>query len=1051
MRDRSLLKEYRNLADGEARHRFCREFERNFSVIAPAGVGKTRAIVDRLVNITLADGEIPSSILPQLLVVTYTRKAAEEMKARARGELLRRGVHPDRIGLFDQVFFGTIHSLCLDIVGNHGYLMGIPSSVDLLEKEEPLWLEFVRGRDDLTAALPREARAHFQRHAELGRIVELARRWPDSEGEDSTVGPFPEIDLTAVQDFVPNRRSEANVKAGQQRLRNWSEDLANGVPYLPIPEINTGGKEFVGLVEEAFLPLRKWLSRAAQSLVSALAGEYRRYRLERGLLTYDDMVSCAAQLLRLPEPGRSLRGQGYRIILDEAQDTDAAQFEVLLGLAQSPHRWGAERGFVETPPEPGRFCMVGDPQQSIYGSRVNLSTYLGIGRSLEASGGAEVLRFSVTFRCDVEIVRVVNGLFPRILDGGAGQVAFESLRPRLDAGPGAVIRCKLRPPDSLAEGVGVEEAAGAEALALGRWLVDRGLTGLGVSNWQDVAILCPRKNWLLRIHYALVEVGLASVIHSRGDTRGDNPAYAWLTGLLVSLAEPDNGFEVVGVLRDIFGISDHHLANYGPSFAPQDSRRNPFSIGAVVPRDGIVGDTLNQLAQLRDTCDGLALRDAVDEAVEETLLSDRLEALPSYPPGYLARSLDTCLTEVANSEEEEVSLQELAGKLRAGFDQVLDEEDGERDQIRLITCHKAKGLEWEVVILPHLFREIGFPQERYPRVFHAGEGPHLVLGRAVQPEAFREHQQRLRRQECERLLYVALTRARRLLVLADSEGFFPPRKSGSKFSFAQLLQVQEKGHNRARWSEFPEFSHSPGTDLEAIEPDRLGEINSQPLEESRFRTAREVGDRLIRHRTPSTLDRAERDIGDRFETDFPAAEPPAEIEAEASLDAVAYGTWWHEMLETNPWETGRDAWRRHFATHLEACPAPDRGEHELRLFQNSRLSSDLLEEDLVIRTEVPFLWRSGRFEAFDGFIDLVAWNPKEGSWLLVDWKTDLLPEGDTQSLTGRYTAQIRAYREAVQAIVGETVKAGLFSTATGTFVAIDFHRKDGEGNRGLRR
>ena len=303
MRDRSLLKEYRNLADGEARHRFCGNSKGTFQSSLQQGSERPGPLsIGSSISLWLT-GEIPSSILPQLLVVTYTRKAAEEMKARARGELLRRGVHPDRIGLFDQVFFGTIHSLCLDIVGNHGYLMGIPSSVDLLEKEEPLWLEFVRGRDDLTATLPRETRAHFQRHAELGRIVELARRWPDSEGEDSTVGPFPEIDLTAVQDFVPNRRSEANVKAGQQRLKNWSEDLANGVPYLPIPEINTGGKEFVGLVEEAFLPLRKWLSRAAQSLVSALAGEYRRYRLERGLLTYDDMVSVRRGSCDCPNPG----------------------------------------------------------------------------------------------------------------------------------------------------------------------------------------------------------------------------------------------------------------------------------------------------------------------------------------------------------------------------------------------------------------------------------------------------------------------------------------------------------------------------------------------------------------------------------------------------------------------------------------------------------------------------------------------------------------------------------------------------------------------------
>ena len=1036
MRDRAATAEYRNLADGEPRRRFCREFEKNFSVIAPAGVGKTRAIVDRVINITLADGETPASLLPQLLVVTYTRKAAEEMKARTRGELLRRNVHPDKIGLFDQVFFGSIHSLCLDIVRNHGYVMGISSSVDLVEREEPLWLEFVRARDDLTAALPREAQAHFQRHAELGGIVELARQWPDSDGEESTLGPYPEIDLTAALNFVPYRRSRANVEAGQRRLSYWSEDLADGVPYLPLPNIRTGGKEFVGLVEEAFLPLRKWLSKAAQSLVRALAEEYRRYRVERGLLTYDDMVSHAVQLLRLPESGRNLRSRGYRVILDEAQDTDAAQFEVLLGLTQSPDDWREGQRIDEAPPGPGRFCMVGDPQQSIYGSRVNLSTYLDTGRQLEESGGAEVLRFSVTFRCDVEIVRAVNGFFPRILDGRAGQVAFEPLRPRPDAGPGTVIRCKLSAPDSFDTGVGVEEAAGAEALALGRWLADRGLSGLGVSNWQEVAILCPRKNWLLRIHYALREVGLASVIHSRGDTRGDNPSFAWLTGLLVCQAEPDNGFEVVGVLRDIFGISDHDLARYVHGFQCEGGKGNPFQISVVIRRDGTVGDTLNQLARLRETCAGLALRDAVETLIEETQLRERLEALPGYPTGYLARSLDACLTDVANSEEEGGSLQKLAGELRAKFDQLLDEEDGERDQICLITCHRAKGLEWDVVILPHLFREIGFPQERYPRVFHAGEGPRLVLGRALQPETLRARQQRLRRQEYERLLYVAATRARKFLVLVDFEGFQPRAKAGSNFSFAQLLQIQENGHSRAMWKEFPESSHSPVTDLETIETDRLGEISSQPLEKSYFRTAREVGNRFIRHRTPSTLDRAEWDIEDRVEADLLAAELPDEIEADASLDADAYGTWWHTMMEINPWEAGVEAWSRHFDDRLKSCRDSVRGRREVKLFEISTLSRVLQKPDLVIRTEVPFLWRSGQFEAFDGVIDLVAWDPKEGSWLIVDWKTVQLSEGDTRSAMDRYLAQVSAYRDAVRSLRGEAVKSWIFWTSSGTFVAI---------------
>lgn len=1028
--------EYGDLADGKARRRFSREFDKNFTVTAPAGVGKTRAIVDRVINITLADGDTSVSILPQLLVVTYTRKAAEEMKERARGKLLRCSLHPDKIERFDQIFFGTIHSLCLDIVQTHGHALGIPASVETIEREEPLWLEFIRSLDNLSAALPQEACAHFRRHTDLKRIVELARNLSPQDEEISALCPYPEIDLTAALGFVPKQSTKVNVKAGQQRLRRWSKELTDDVPYLPIPNIRTGGQEFLALVREAFLPLQKWLSVAAQVQVRALAAEYRRYRIERGLLTYDDMVSCAAQLLRLPGPGEALRSRGYRVILDEAQDTDATQFEVLIGLTQSPDDWCAGKKSKATPPGPGRFSMVGDPQQSIYGSRVNLATYLDVARRLQKSGSAELLKFSVTFRCDVEIVKAVNRLFPHVLNGHDGQVLFEPLRPRPNAGRGGVIRYKLTPPVGFQRGSGVEETGEAEALALGRWLADCGLQGLGVPNWQDIAILCPRKRWLPRIHYALREVGLASVIQSRGDTFGDNPAHAWLTGLLVCFAEPENGFEVVGVLRDIFGISDHELAVYADGYRAGDNGDNPFQISAVVPRDGIVGDTLNHLAGLCAKCAQLALRNAVDSLVDETLLLQRLEALPGYPPGYLARSLATSLIEIANFEEEGVRLWELAAKLRVRFDQILDDDEAQANEIRLITCHKAKGLEWDVVILPYLFREIGFPQERFPRVLQTTDGPCLALWREQQPEAVRERKERLRHQEYERLLYVAATRARKLLILVDSEGFYSQANTRSKFTSSQLLRVQPGGENRIRWTEFDDSYRPLRRDLEAIEPARLDDISFRPLDGSHFQTAREVGGRFLNHRTPSTLDRSEEFIRTEIETNLMISASLPEIETTHSLEAVTYGIWWHQMMETNPWANGRDAWHQNFGVHLEGCPDPLRGRYEVTLFQESKLWRDLQDPDLIIRTEVPFLWRSGEFEVIDGFIDLVVWNPKEECWLIVDWKTGHLPEGPTEILKDQYLSQIRAYRDAVQAIRREVVESGLFSTSTGTFLVI---------------
>src|ERR1043166_1241454 len=74
------------LADEKARQRFACELNRNFSVVASAGSGKTRAITDRVVEI--AKDRHALEWLPQLVVVTYTNRAADEMQQRARQQIL---------------------------------------------------------------------------------------------------------------------------------------------------------------------------------------------------------------------------------------------------------------------------------------------------------------------------------------------------------------------------------------------------------------------------------------------------------------------------------------------------------------------------------------------------------------------------------------------------------------------------------------------------------------------------------------------------------------------------------------------------------------------------------------------------------------------------------------------------------------------------------------------------------------------------------------------------------------------------------------------------
>src|SRR6476619_8580246 len=91
---------------------------------------------------------------------------------------------------------------------------------------------------------------------------------------------------------------------------------------------------------------------------------------------------------------------------------------------------------------------------------------------------------------------------------------------------------------------------------------DVGLEKLRSRCWREVAILCPRKAWLRAIRDALLEQQIPVEVQSESDRQAEHPAYAWLTALLAIMVDPNASYEIVGVLRELFGLSDDDLARF---------------------------------------------------------------------------------------------------------------------------------------------------------------------------------------------------------------------------------------------------------------------------------------------------------------------------------------------------------------------------------------------------------------------------------------------------------------------------------------------------------
>src|SRR5436190_18730806 len=756
-------------SDESARVRFASELDCNFSVVASAGSGKTTAITKRILSIAHSPNAV--KMLPCLVIVTFTNRAADEMQQRTRQALLEENLRQEVQTAFNRAFFGTIHSFCMKLLTDFGHYLGLPAPLELVEDDDDLWQEFAQNRTRIGRSLGDNDRAMLLRFVQARDRMELARRAGSAALHVPPTSSCPSVDFAEVYSQSDKGKGNDNISKSQAELREWERRFGGDWEYLRWPVCFTAANaRFTQLWQEKFAPLRKWICDAATCVAAEVQRDYLDFRLDHGLVTYPDQIALAHGLLQHPVAAQRIREESFRVILDEAQDTEPLQFSVLLEATRPPEAKGLWLQERHLGPQPGHFCMVGDFQQSIYWQRADLNYYRAVHQALIDDKHGESLEFAVTFRLDQKQLDFVNETFREILNDKDGQVPFVELQPRPEMLPGKVIRVPLVAKQLLPLGKKLKDyqKARCEAEYLAQWIRDAGLEKLSADSWREVAILCPRKAWLQTMAAALRRVGLPVAIQSERDDQGDSPAYAWLTALLTIMTDPLNAYEIVGVLREIFGASDHDLAVFSEAQAR-------FRIDEVLPAAGKISSHLRGLAEIRQRAEGLALFDAVALIVEQTHLRERLLLLPATEFGDLARELDTLLAQAAQAEADGMILAEFAERLRDDFTTPRAVRFSADDNaIQLITSHKAKGSEWQAGIVPFLARDLRPPSPRYPHFVKPPATGELLIafGKEDKSKDLKDAIERARQQELERPLYVAMTRARHTLVLVLDQEIF---------------------------------------------------------------------------------------------------------------------------------------------------------------------------------------------------------------------------------------------------------------------------------------
>jgi ATP-dependent exoDNAse (exonuclease V) beta subunit len=377
----------------------------------------------------------------------------------------------------------------------------------------------------------------------------------DQKVTNFTINPQVSLPLYLEPLLEFSAKNNANIARFQQNLRLWLQN-----PELPFSKLNTSSKEFVTLYEHLLRPAEDECSQLYAHYFNDLVQRFEQFRLQEQRFIFYDLIKFSIHLLNREAAQNLLHN--FFVILDEVQDTDPQQFELLLKITQPPSNLKNDFFFCN-PPLPGHFCMVGDPHQLIYADRADVAFYHKIHKTFIEKGHFEALHFSSTRCFGQNIAHCVNQIFPHLLDGKDGQVPFS---PIISA-----VENPLPKEDNNAilsrihdwfcfNGVPFED----ELSFICHFFHEKKPQNFNISSWSEMAILCPRKNWLHEIDDAFSKmVNTPQLqIHSATQTYGNFPEFSWPHALITILLNPQNRFEFSGILRETFGFPDATIAHH---------------------------------------------------------------------------------------------------------------------------------------------------------------------------------------------------------------------------------------------------------------------------------------------------------------------------------------------------------------------------------------------------------------------------------------------------------------------------------------------------------
>ncbi|ABN07489.1 UvrD/REP helicase [Methanocorpusculum labreanum Z] len=989
--------------------------EESVCVTAGAGTGKTFLLTKRYIAALTYRRETMHTGASDILALTYTDKAAAEMRTKIGRELKKAAEEdPELEGVwesFSRCSISTFHGFCLSLLKEFAYEAGLDAGFSVMDELDTH--ELVTGTiremlehppatlfGDVVTLFDHLREATIAGYLQSLMRIEGAKDWFSllEKNPSAVIAVWQKAwdeEITAYRDdlagdelvnalmaelraLAPERKGEL-FQAGPAAFAAFCD--ANGPA-----EMYAAGKLLAGINTNAYkAPLPKGglerfkekrevfkefpthpdesdprtrltfeILAALGRVASAVSERTVREKQQRGVLDFDDLIQKTRDLIENDAVQKTLNARYRYILVDEVQDNDPVLTDIIRILCGDPK-------------ENNRLFIVGDAKQSIYLFRgADVSGF----NAFQTVFANDPVELDTSFRTVPEIIRLVNHVFSSVFADPKEiwEAGYGELTPHRAGHSGSVTLIRLPTGETKAESMR------REARTLASWIFDTvSRKKLSVydkdgtcrpARFGDIAVLIEARTHMDKLRHALESYGVPYT-EEKGYSFYQKQEVFDFTNLLKAIVYPEEDIPLYGVLKSpYFGISDAELCRAAAgSGRPLIWRLRNY---ATANPDSKIGKAVGDLARWHAEIGTEPFVPFLSRLIAESGIAAVYGGLPF---GREATANLEKLVAIARSRSmnRPFSVYEYLGILDTCMEEEFDEREGmvpseEDDRVKILTVHASKGLEYPILAL--CFAGTGDGLKVSAPVFDAelgvgipvrlageGEGLSFVI------ECLKPEMKAKLLAERKRLFYVAMTRARDHLVISGTDG----KKGPETNSF---LSMYDAGISGCPY--LPELITDcvaePG-DLCRIRPKVPDGWTDTPLPTKEEEAAQSLT-AAVRNRTPSAAEEA----------------------------AMLRGTALHEVFEGKPADAA-----------VKRYGLPPAAAEEFAAKYAAFLASPLMQNAAksICEQEVAFSFEG---TPLNGVIDRLV-QYEDGSWMIIDYKTGRPSKMELE----RYESQLAVY------------------------------------------